>query len=79
MDSDGLPQAGLSVVLVPELSQRENYQKYKTGSTDHTGTSICAGLRRAITNYSVGSGIRRREHRRDLEKLKEKLGSNFKN
>ena len=54
MDSDGLPLAGVSIVLVPDLSQRENYQKYKTESTDQYGHFDLRGLRLAITNYSVG-------------------------
>jgi hypothetical protein len=37
MDGDGLPLAGVPIVLVPDLSERENYQKYKTESTDQYG------------------------------------------
>jgi protocatechuate 3,4-dioxygenase beta subunit len=44
MDSDGLPQAGVSIVLVPDLAQRENYQKYKTESTDQYGNFDLRGI-----------------------------------
>ena len=43
-DADGLPLAGVSVVLVPELSRRENYQLYKMQSTDQYGNFDLRGL-----------------------------------
>jgi hypothetical protein len=43
-DADGLPLAGVSVVLVPELSRRENYQLYKTQSTDQYGNFDLRGI-----------------------------------
>jgi protocatechuate 3,4-dioxygenase beta subunit len=55
MDSDGLPQAGVSVVLVPELSQRENYQKYKTESTDQYGNFNLRGI--APGDYKLFSWV----------------------
>jgi Carboxypeptidase regulatory-like domain len=55
MDSDGLPQAGLSVVLVPELSQRENSQKYKTASTDQYGHFDLRGI--APGDYKLFSWV----------------------
>jgi hypothetical protein len=55
MDSDGLPQAGLSVVLVPELSQRENSQKYKTASTDQYGHFDLHGI--APGDYKLFSWV----------------------
>jgi hypothetical protein len=55
MDSDGLPQAGVSVVLVPELSQRENYQKYKTESTDQYGNFALRGI--APGDYKLFSWV----------------------
>jgi hypothetical protein len=44
MDSDGLPLAGVSIVLVPDLLQRENYQMYKTESTDQYGNFDLRGI-----------------------------------
>jgi protocatechuate 3,4-dioxygenase beta subunit len=44
MDSDSLPQAGVSIVLVPDLAQRENYRKYKTESTDQYGKFDLRGI-----------------------------------
>jgi protocatechuate 3,4-dioxygenase beta subunit len=55
MDSDGLPQAGVSIVLVPELSQRENYQKYKTESTDQYGNFDLHGI--APGDYKLFSWV----------------------
>jgi len=55
MDSDGLPQAGVSIVLVPELSQRENYQKYKTESTDQYGNFVLRGI--APGDYKLFSWV----------------------
>jgi protocatechuate 3,4-dioxygenase beta subunit len=55
MDSDGLPLAGVSVVLVPELSQRENYQKYKTESTDQYGNFVLRGI--APGDYKLFSWV----------------------
>ena len=55
MDSDGLPLAGVSVVLVPELSQRENYQKYKTESTDQYGNFDLRGI--APGDYKLFSWV----------------------
>jgi protocatechuate 3,4-dioxygenase beta subunit len=55
MDSDGLPLAGVSVVLVPELSQRENYQKYKTESTDQYGHFDLRGI--APGDYKLFSWV----------------------
>jgi Carboxypeptidase regulatory-like domain len=55
MDSDGLPLAGVSIVLVPELSQRENYQKYKTQSTDQYGNFDLHGI--APGDYKLFSWV----------------------
>ena len=55
MDSDSLPLAGVSVVLVPELSQRENYQKYKTESTDQYGNFDLRGI--APGDYKLFSWV----------------------
>jgi hypothetical protein len=44
MDSDGLPLAGVSIVLVPDLSERDNYQRYKTESTDQYGHFDLRGI-----------------------------------
>jgi hypothetical protein len=55
MDSDGLPLAGVSTVLVPELSQRENYQKYKTESTDQYGNFDLRGI--APGDYKLFSWV----------------------
>jgi len=55
MDEDGLPQAGVSVVLVPELSQRENFQKYKTESTDQYGQFDLRGI--APGDYKLFSWV----------------------
>ena len=44
LDADGLPLPGVSVVLVPELSRRENYQLYKTQSTDQYGNFDLRGI-----------------------------------
>jgi hypothetical protein len=55
VDSDGLPQAGVSVVLVPELSQRENFQKYKTESTDQYGNFNLRGI--APGDYKLFSWV----------------------
>ena len=55
VDSDGLPLAGVSVVLVPELSQRENYQKYKTESTDQYGSFDLRGI--APGDYKLFSWV----------------------
>jgi len=55
VDSDGLPLAGVSVVLVPELSQRENYQKYKTESTDQYGNFDLRGI--APGDYKIFSWV----------------------
>jgi hypothetical protein len=55
MDSDGLPLAGVSIVLVPELSQRENYQKYKTQSTDQYGNFNLHGI--APGDYKLFSWV----------------------
>ena len=43
-NADGLPLPGVSVVLVPELSRRENYQLYKTQSTDQYGNFDLRGI-----------------------------------
>jgi hypothetical protein len=55
MDSNGLPLAGVSVVLVPELSQREDSQKYKTESTDQYGYFDLRGI--APGDYKVFSWV----------------------
>jgi Carboxypeptidase regulatory-like domain len=55
MDSDSLPLAGVSVVLVPELSQREIYQKYKTESTDQYGNFDLRGI--APGDYKLFSWV----------------------
>jgi len=55
MDSDGLPLAGVSIVLVPELSQRENYQKNKTESTDQYGNFDLRGI--APGDYKLFSWV----------------------
>jgi hypothetical protein len=55
MDSDGLPQAGVSIVLVPDLAQRENYQKYKTESTDQYGNFDLRGI--APGDYKLFSWV----------------------
>jgi protocatechuate 3,4-dioxygenase beta subunit len=55
MDADGLPLAGVSMVLVPELSQRENYQKYKTESTDQYGNFDLRGI--APGDYKLFSWV----------------------
>jgi protocatechuate 3,4-dioxygenase beta subunit len=55
MDGDGLPLAGVSIVLVPELSQRENYQKYKTESTDQYGNFDLRGI--APGDYKLFSWV----------------------
>jgi hypothetical protein len=55
MDSDGLPLAGVSIVLVPDLSQRENYQKYKTQSTDQYGNFDLHGI--APGDYKLFSWV----------------------
>jgi protocatechuate 3,4-dioxygenase beta subunit len=55
MDSDGLPLAGVSIVLVPELSERENYQKYKTESTDQYGNFDLRGI--APGDYKLFSWV----------------------
>jgi hypothetical protein len=55
MDADGLPLAGVSVVLVPELSQRDNYQKYKTQSTDQYGHFDLHGI--APGDYKLFSWV----------------------
>jgi protocatechuate 3,4-dioxygenase beta subunit len=55
IDSDGLPLAGVSIVLVPELSQRENYQKYKTDSTDQYGNFDLRGI--APGDYKLFSWV----------------------
>jgi hypothetical protein len=55
VDSDGLPLAGVSIVLVPELSQRENYQKYKTESTDQYGNCDIRGI--APGDYKLFSWV----------------------
>jgi hypothetical protein len=54
-DADGLPQAGVSIVLVPDLSQRENYQKYKTQSTDQYGNFDLRGI--APGDYKLFSWV----------------------
>jgi hypothetical protein len=54
-DSDGLPLAGVSIVLVPELSQRENYEKYKTESTDQYGNFDLHGI--APGDYKLFSWV----------------------
>jgi hypothetical protein len=43
-NADGLPLPGVSVVLVPELSRRENYQLHKTQSTDQYGNFDLRGI-----------------------------------
>jgi protocatechuate 3,4-dioxygenase beta subunit len=55
MDSDGLPLAGVSIVLVPDLSQRESYQKYKTESTDQYGHFDLRGI--APGDYKLFSWV----------------------
>src|ERR1700722_10303563 len=55
MDSDGLPQAGVSIVLVPDLAQRENYRKYKTESTDQYGNFDLRGI--APGDYKLFSWV----------------------
>jgi len=55
MDSDGLPLAGVSIVLVPDLSQSENYQKYKTQSTDQYGNFDLHGI--APGDYKLFSWV----------------------
>ena len=55
MDSDGLPLAGVSIVLVPEISRRENYQKYKTESTDQYGNFDLHGI--APGDYKLFSWV----------------------
>jgi len=42
-------------VLVPELSQRENYQKYKTESTDQYGNFALRGI--APGDYKLFSWV----------------------
>jgi Carboxypeptidase regulatory-like domain len=54
-DSDGLPLAGVSIVLVPDLSQRENYQKYKTQNTDQYGNFDLHGI--APGDYKLFSWV----------------------
>jgi protocatechuate 3,4-dioxygenase beta subunit len=55
MDSDGLPLAGVSVVLVPELAQRENYPRYKKESTDQYGNFDLRGI--APGDYKLFSWV----------------------
>jgi Carboxypeptidase regulatory-like domain len=55
MDSDGLLLAGVSVVLVPDLSQRENYQRYKKESTDQYGNFDLRGI--APGDYKLFSWV----------------------
>jgi hypothetical protein len=55
MDSDGLPLAGVSIVLVPELAQRENYQKYQSQSTDQYGNFDLRGI--APGDYKLFSWV----------------------
>jgi len=55
MDTNGLPLAGVSIVLVPDLSQRENYQKYKTQSTDQYGNFDLHGI--ASGDYKLFSWV----------------------
>jgi Carboxypeptidase regulatory-like domain len=43
-DADGLPLPGVPVVLIPELSRRENYQLYKSQSTDQYGHFDLRGI-----------------------------------
>jgi protocatechuate 3,4-dioxygenase beta subunit len=54
-DSDGLPLPGASIVLVPDLSQRENYQKYKSQSTDQYGKFDLRGI--ASGDYKLFSWV----------------------
>jgi hypothetical protein len=37
LDVDGLPLAGVSVALVPELARRDDFRLYKTANTDQYG------------------------------------------
>ena len=55
MDADGLPLAGVSIVLVPELAQRENYQKYQSQSTDQYGNFDLRGI--APGDYKLFSWV----------------------
>jgi protocatechuate 3,4-dioxygenase beta subunit len=43
-DADGLPAAGVWVVLVPELKHREQYRLYKTQTTDQNGRFDLRGI-----------------------------------
>jgi Carboxypeptidase regulatory-like domain len=70
IDSDGLPLAGVSIVLVPELSQRENYQKYKTQNTDQYGHFDLRGI--APGDYKLFSWMEVEPHAwQDPEFLKQ--------
>jgi len=55
MDADGLPLAGVWIVLVPDVSQRENYQKYNTESTDQYGHFDLRGI--APGDYKLFSWV----------------------
>lgn len=44
VDSDGLPEAGASVVLIPDLSRRDQFALYKTQSTDQYGHFEIRGI-----------------------------------
>jgi uncharacterized protein (DUF2141 family) len=44
-DSDGLPSAGVSVVLVPDVTQRGDTRLYKSAQTDQRGQFIIRGIK----------------------------------
>ncbi len=44
LDADGLPLAGVSVALVPELSRRDDFRLYKTANTDQYGHFELRGI-----------------------------------
>ena len=44
MDADGLPLAGVTAVLVPEMSRRARFHLYKTAETDQYGHFEMRGI-----------------------------------
>jgi hypothetical protein len=44
-DSDGLPSAGVSVVLVPDVTQRGDARLYRSAQTDQRGQFIIRGIK----------------------------------
>jgi protocatechuate 3,4-dioxygenase beta subunit len=44
VDGDGLPEAGASVVLIPDSSRRDQFRLYKTQSTDQYGHFAIRGI-----------------------------------